>query len=114
MRGMGLPHGRGLTTPAVGLLLVMVLLCKTATAAPPPDKVQFDFGGPGGALAALGRARLERIRRVNGQADKTLEEVAQMLEGESDLVRPLVVETLWCCLGHMVLLPAPGVPVRVF
>jgi hypothetical protein len=61
----------------------MLLLCD---AAPPAGKVRFDFKGPGGAKAALGLARLQNIRRVNEQQDKTLDELAKLLEDQNDLV----------------------------
>jgi hypothetical protein len=83
-RDMGPPARRRLAAAAA--VLLMVLLCTPALAAPNPDKLKFNFGGPGGALAALGKPRLERIRRINGQQDKTLDEVARMLEGDPDLV----------------------------
>lgn len=67
-------------------VLLMLLLCDAAS---PADKVRFDFKNPGGAKAALGLGRLQNIRRVNEQQDKTLDELAKLLEDQNDLVSSL-------------------------
>lgn len=75
------------------LLLVLLLAAATSCAAQPKtDKIRFDFNVPGGALGALGVTRLARIRRVNGQMNKSIRQLAQMLQDQDDLVSES------CCL----------------
>lgn len=75
----------GLAWPSTLLLLLAATSC-AAVALPGTEKVMFNFKVPGGAKGALGVTRLARIRRVNGQMNKSIRQLAQMLQDQDDLV----------------------------
>lgn len=86
---MSAPHTRrGLLRAAVLVLLVAVAfsLLSTAEAKPKKEKNKDDFKPCGGAKACLGTQRLDRIRRRSGLKHKTVEEIAQTLDEDGDLV----------------------------
>jgi hypothetical protein len=80
------------------LTVAAVLVLVTLTQAAPqrqqqqkPDtwKGKKDFEACGGAKACMGVQKLDRIRRRSGMGHKTVDEVAQILDQDDDLVSAL-------------------------
>jgi hypothetical protein len=68
------------------LLLSVALLISTAEAKPKNFKNKNDFRSCGGAKACLGAQKLDRIRRRAGMGHKTIDQIAQQLDEDEDLV----------------------------
>lgn len=92
---------RRATASLLLMTVAVVLLFATLTqAAPPPHaqkpaewKGKKDFAACGGAKACMGVQKLDRIRRRSGMAHKTVDELAQILDQDKDLVS--------ACLGAL-------------
>lgn len=68
------------------LLLSAALLISTAEAKPDNVRNRNDFRSCGGAKACLGAQKLDRIRRRAGMGHKTIDQLAQQLDEDDDLV----------------------------
>lgn len=68
------------------LLVSVALLISTAEAKPKNVRNKNDFKSCGGAKACLGAQKLDRIRRRAGLGHKTIDQLAQQLDEDEDLV----------------------------
>jgi hypothetical protein len=71
---------------ALLLLLVSAAVMISTAQAQPSMKGKKDFKACGGAKACLGAQKLDRIRRRSGLKHKTVDELAQELDQDEDLV----------------------------
>lgn len=71
---------------ALLLLLVTAAVLISTAQAQPSMKGKKNFQACGGAKACLGAQKLDRIRRRSGLKHKTVDELAQELDQDDDLV----------------------------
>lgn len=98
------------------LTVAAVLLLATLTRAAPkqggePNKPEQwkgkkDFAACGGAKACMGAQKLDRIRRRSKMSHKTVDEVAQILDEDDDLVSASSGLRCWVTIW----LSSPSVP----
>jgi hypothetical protein len=87
---------------ALLLLLVSAAVLIITAQAQPSMKGKKDFKACGGAKACLGAQKLDRVRRRSGLKHKTVDELAQELDQDEDLVGDRSLSRTYCCKLHAV------------